>query len=537
MKSSITPLATPDASPAPPAHRRFASRPIASASAQVHSPRPAGLGLGSKTATALLISVLFFARQIAHFADPNTRAMTPPPPYFRAAILLDVAILTAVGVGVAVLLQRLGTPRWRRTFGHLFVLAFGSEVLSVAPVIASGPALSMGAWLAFAAAVAFALATGRDGLFRVTRSVALTFSPAAPLILVPMAFWDTPRPTAVVPIPPPAARAGLPPVVVLLFDEWGYSRSVTPTGDWLPSLPNIRKLSAGAFHFREARSASLFTDESVPQIAFETSDRLVVRRGEFHFSGLSDVPVTSATPNLFGKARAAGYETRVVGWHVPYHTLFAGQLDEVHLAPNWPGLPGFEGSMAFALAANLRYSYNPVIRALQRPVYLREFAMRVHDVDGHAGRALATCAPGTFTFVHSPAPHFPMIFRPDGSHNALSIGSDGPAYLDQLAYADALLGRMLDRLRASGHYDDALIVVTSDHGWREDPDPSFTRDPRRVHRVPLVVKWPGQTGGHVVDAPLVNNRIGRLIDLARRAGTETDAASLIERLSDRHPNP
>ena len=39
-------------------------------------------------------------------------------------------------------------------------------------------------------------------------------------------------------------------------------------------------------------------------------------------------------------------------------------------------------------------------------------------------------------------------------------------YLASIAYADAMLGRLLDALEESGHADDTIVVIWSDHGWQ-----------------------------------------------------------------------
>ena len=39
-------------------------------------------------------------------------------------------------------------------------------------------------------------------------------------------------------------------------------------------------------------------------------------------------------------------------------------------------------------------------------------------------------------------------------------------YLASIAFADAMLGRLLDALEQSGHADDTVVVVWSDHGWQ-----------------------------------------------------------------------
>ncbi|HUF36787.1 MAG TPA: sulfatase-like hydrolase/transferase, partial [Gemmatimonadales bacterium] len=66
--------------------------------------------------------------------------------------------------------------------------------------------------------------------------------------------------------------------------------------------------------------------------------------------------------------------------------------------------------------------------------------------------------------------------------------------LRHLRYLDLVLGRFLDTLEAAGRLDSALVVVTSDHAWKKDPD-RRERVRERLRRVPLLVRWPGVTDG------------------------------------------
>ena len=73
----------------------------------------------------------------------------------------------------------------------------------------------------------------------------------------------------------------------------------------------------------------------------------------------------------------------------------------------------------------------------------------------------------------------------------------------QVQYVDRLVGALLDKLRERGLFDDAVIVVSADHGV------AFrTGEPRRaandanigeIAPVPLLVKYPGQRAGRVDD--------------------------------------
>jgi hypothetical protein len=131
-------------------------------------------------------------------------------------------------------------------------------------------------------------------------------------------------------------------------------------------------------------------------------------------------------------------------------------------------------------------------------------------------------------------PHEPLRYLPAGKVYAPGAdpepGLDGNESFDdafltrqaeqrhllQLRYTDKLLGKLLDRLHATGMYDDAMIVVTADHGmsFRVKPKPSepyrlgqigWRRDLTRhnaqdVAFVPLFVKKPGDHDGKVDDS-------------------------------------
>jgi sulfatase-like protein len=79
-------------------------------------------------------------------------------------------------------------------------------------------------------------------------------------------------------------------------------------------------------------------------------------------------------------------------------------------------------------------------------------------------------------------------------------------HLLQTQFTDRLLGLVLDRLKSEGLYDDALVVVTADHGVAFDPGrPArllLAETAGQLAYVPLFVKSPGQTEGAVSDKPV-----------------------------------
>ena len=122
--------------------------------------------------------------------------------------------------------------------------------------------------------------------------------------------------------------------------------------------------------------------------------------------------------------------------------------------------------------------------------------------------------------LHAVLPHHPWQFDGAGTlyatpedHPTGRVGFDGwssagtevgrQAHLLQLVAADRLLGLLLDKLRAAGTYDDAVVVVTADHGDAFSPNDrsrALTQtNQAEVAWVPLLIKAPGQTAAVIND--------------------------------------
>jgi hypothetical protein len=131
----------------------------------------------------------------------------------------------------------------------------------------------------------------------------------------------------------------------------------------------------------------------------------------------------------------------------------------------------------------------------------------------------------TLNFLHLLLPHGPWKYAPSGNEYIKRIPATFPPQpandtvqgrtasepelevirkqrlMLQTAYTDGLLGEMLDRMKQTGLYDDALIVVTADHGVGLTPA-TYARqmdakNPADLTYVPLFVKLPHQKKGKV----------------------------------------
>ena len=87
------------------------------------------------------------------------------------------------------------------------------------------------------------------------------------------------------------------------------------------------------------------------------------------------------------------------------------------------------------------------------------------------------------------------------ANQAWPMAVNRQAQLLQLAYTDRLLGEVIDRLEKQGIWDDALVVVTADHGEGFIPGGAgrqLTDEPEsqaQVAWVPMFLKEPGQSKG------------------------------------------
>ena len=122
---------------------------------------------------------------------------------------------------------------------------------------------------------------------------------------------------------------------------------------------------------------------------------------------------------------------------------------------------------------------------------------------------------GHFLLPHSPWRHLPSgetyeLRPPAALWGRDEVWTDDEAlvaqsfqrHLFQTAYGDALLGRLVARLEATGLLDRALVVVVADHGISFRPGgkrrPVTRTNLADIAFVPLLLKRPGQRSGRVL---------------------------------------
>ncbi len=158
----------------------------------------------------------------------------------------------------------------------------------------------------------------------------------------------------------------------------------------------------------------------------------------------------------------------------------------------------------------------------------------------------------SLTYTHVLLPHEPWLMTPTGQQHSeaspmFGLTTDGEwrddevavrqgfqRHLLQVGYTDTLVGQMMERLRSTGVWDDALVVVVADHGVAFTPARSV-RTPaddtlHEIYNVPLFIKYPGQTQGDVVTSnALLTDVLPTIVDaLDIETDWEFDGRSLLE---------
>jgi arylsulfatase A-like enzyme/Flp pilus assembly protein TadD len=131
---------------------------------------------------------------------------------------------------------------------------------------------------------------------------------------------------------------------------------------------------------------------------------------------------------------------------------------------------------------------------------------------------------------HQPFFAWIHLFDPHAPYRAPEQRSAAP-YDNEVAYTDANLGKLFDRLRAAGQFDSTLIVVLADHGEALDDHGEathglFAYDP--TLRIPFIVAGP-RIGGSVVETAAGQvDVLPTMIDLLSvKAPSKVDGQSML----------
>ncbi|MDQ3708571.1 MAG: sulfatase-like hydrolase/transferase, partial [Actinomycetota bacterium] len=444
-------------------------------------------------------------------------------------------LLTALALAVGALHPRAGAV----LHAVLLVVLGAAWSLQLLERIAAGRSVS-GALLLAAATLVGVVVCGALFASLQLRSVARV-GLVVPLLVAGLFLLASPVSRIVIPASAEVAQEGIAdpvPIVMVVFDEFPVASLLDRSGDIdAKAYPNFARLAREATWFRNATTVDISTDHAVPAILdgrYSRGDNLPVLRDHPRnlFTLLGDQyaihswePITQLCPaklcpdqsdaGSLGWWRSTAYDLSVISGHVLLPPDLTRQLPAID--QGWSGFAGRQpagtdprcaGQLARCGSLNA-----PVAWADRRQPESEAF---LDSLDDPSSRP-------TLHFLHTLFPHQPWQYLPSGQQYTSSIQTPGlfrgeweaddwlvtqgyQRHLLQVGAADRFIGRLRRRLQSARLYNEALVVITADHGasFRSgQPFRSLRSDNfGSLGAVPLFIKPPGAARGGVDDRPV-----------------------------------
>lgn len=306
-------------------------------------------------------------------------------------------------------------------------------------------------------------------------------------------------------------------VYMFIFDEWSYLRSFSKR-KLITEFKNLEQFEDTALVFHKAYSPSTNTLLSMPALLFQTNLRFTAKGGRMGFRGKRFHPLNQAE-NIFHHARELDFYTCIIGSYVPYGGLLGEGVD---FAKSIPVHKRF-GDNFFCVA-----KYHLVTASLLLPdpffVYPRRkvtnyffnrFQVNRNNTIHEIFKTIVQNQPRpTFAVFHYMIPHFPYVYNRDGHKKFFNIYKWNPCnYHGNLAYLDKMIGEIISVLKKSNKFDNSLIIMTSDHSWRNDPNYFGKKKSilKRSH-IPLFIKLPYQDHSIKINSRFTTSKLGTIIN-------------------------
>ena len=324
-------------------------------------------------------------------------------------------------------------------------------------------------------------------------------------------------------------------IVMIQLDEMPLASIMETDGTINETLfPGFARLAEQGTWYRNALSDSIATTQSVPAILTGTRgepgqspsvvdhpDNLFTLFGESYemhvIEWVAELCPEETCPEYAGRAPARFSNLlRDVGVVYGHLTLPGAMREGLPSIDNsWRGFLGQEETPA---GADVEIEGVPIPDGDMREDWVNWVQRLINGIDSGT--------PPTLSYAHLRAPHVPWSTNPSGTHyerpeeytEVYGVQGDGhwgpepdPAllgfqrHLNQVGFLDKMLSRLFDHIDETGTWDDTMIIVVADHGASFVPGEHrrWPYDDNRddLYRVPLFIKYPGQTTGATVDMP------------------------------------
>ena len=315
------------------------------------------------------------------------------------------------------------------------------------------------------------------------------------------------------------------PIFLIVLDEFPVTSLMNEYG-LIDSIryPNFDTLSKNSHWFRNATAVSEWTDLAVPAIL----------TGKYPPKTRTLIPLEEDYPDNLFTLLEPHYEFKV------FEELTKLCFSEKCGKPRLSELPErtlsiYSDLMVLFGHAVLPSDYSKEIPSIHNR--WRNFKSRRSDGAGniHDDRlervkdfieAIHPQNKSTLYFLHLTLPHSPTIYLPSGkaydeTENIIIGREQGKGlwtldswlvtqayqrHLLQVGYTDKLIGRIIQKMKAANIFDEALLIVTADHGISFLPGQrarGYTQfNYPDILSVPLFIKLPHQTKGSLKNEPV-----------------------------------
>jgi hypothetical protein len=430
----------------------------------------------------------------------------------RAALLAQWAGLAALVVPLqalrSVAMQHI--PYFRR---EVLISLYGSEAVLAGVALAGG-------------AATFAAIRWRARVGRMLASALLILSPFVALN-VAQGLWKIarfdPAPLMDKPLAPMLPNAKTEPRIFwLIADEWDQRLTfLDRPGDL--ALPEIDRFRREALYATQAYPPSAHTSWSMPSLLIGKLVDGVKPTGPDELLLLmpdQQQPLRwSEQPNFFSHARQAGFNTALVGSYHPYGRVLHKDLTACWWWPTAVQANSTGDSFREFLINQPRSLLETNSRSVFGQALPVQQHARIYQMGLERAKEMAVNPEMGVVFWHAPIPHAPHPY--DRRTGQFTLRSPVNGYYDSLALLDRTLGELRRALEARGLWETTTILLSSDH-WNRG---SHLLDGKKDHRVPFLLKLPGQKDGVVYDRPF-NTVLSHDLLLAVLRGALRDPAAL-----------
>jgi hypothetical protein len=431
-----------------------------------------------------------------------------------------IALVPPVGLWLVGVASGLAGGRWRRV---VHVAVVGGLLAALAMQVGKQLSPVRGLPLAVAAVLAGLAGTALYLRIRVLGTV-LRVASVGPLLSAALFLFVSPASALVLPQSTPAPQAGpaagaarRPPIVVFALDELPLASLLDTQGHIdAYNFPNLAWLAERSTWYRNATGTTQWTRDAFPSMLTGRwpSQPLAAHYRNYPYNLFA----------LLGESYQLNVHESATRLCPPRDC--GGPDDVPEEGGGLAGALGRSGELLGELVSPSDHRQEPSAdieqqvaepvtdaagRKVSRPAGFPEF------LDG-----LRPSDTPTLHYIHMVIPHRPWRWLPEGLRYRSPPGTlgvprpgaqweDEPTWIElgrqrhwlQLAFADRLLGETLSAMRERGLLDQAVVVVTADHGISFAPGTAARiighgNDPW-VMWVPLFIKEPGQRTARIDD--------------------------------------